>query len=92
MNRPRFVTRCLAAAAGLSILGSQPLLACATCFGQSDSALAQGMNMGILSLLGVIGMVLSGVAGFFIFLARKSAHVANNAPPEFRETTHSTLV
>jgi hypothetical protein len=64
-------------------------LACATCFGQSDSPLAQGMNMGILALLGVIGMVLSGVAGFFVFLGRKSAQAnARAAARELAETNH----
>ena len=47
--------------------------ACAACYGQSDSPLAAGMNWGILSLLGFILFVLGGVAGFFFFLARKSA-------------------
>jgi len=47
--------------------------ACVACYGQSDSPLAAGMNWGILSLLGFIVCVLGGVAGFFIFLARKSA-------------------
>ena len=52
-----------------------PLLACATCFGRSDSALAEGMNMGILFLLGVIGVVLGGIASFMIFLARRAAQL-----------------
>jgi len=47
--------------------------ACATCFGASDSAMAQGMNAGILSLLGVIGFVLLGIASFSIILAVRSA-------------------
>jgi len=51
----------------------QPLRACAACFGQSDSALAKGMNMGIFSLLVVVVSVLGGIAAFFIYLARKSA-------------------
>jgi heme/copper-type cytochrome/quinol oxidase subunit 2 len=50
--------------------------ACAACYGQSDSPMAKGMNWGILSLLGIIGLVLVGVAGFFVFLARKSAGLA----------------
>jgi len=49
--------------------------ACAACFGQSDSAMAAGMNWGILSLLVIIVSVLGGVAGFFIFLARRAAVV-----------------
>ena len=57
----------------------QPLLACTACFGQSDSSLAQGMNWGILSLLVMIVLVLGGVAGFFIYLARKTATLAPEA-------------
>ena len=60
-------------------LALQPasLLACAACFGQSDSPMAKGMNWGIFTLLAVIVSVLGGIAGFFIFLARKSANAAN---------------
>ena len=50
--------------------------ACAACYGQSDSSMAAGMNWGILSLLGVIVFVLGGVAGFFVFLARRSVKLA----------------
>jgi hypothetical protein len=53
------------------------LLACAACYGQSDSPMAKGMNWGIFSLLAVIVSVLGGVAGFFIFLARKSVSPSN---------------
>ena len=51
-------------------------LACAACYGASDSPMASGMNWGIFSLLGVIVSVLGGVASFFIYLARKSAKAA----------------
>lgn len=47
--------------------------ACTVCFGKSDSDLAKGMNMGIFALLLVITSVLCGVAGFFVFLARRSS-------------------
>jgi hypothetical protein len=47
--------------------------ACATCFGASDSKLAQGMNLGILVLLGVVAVVLAGLVGFFVTLAVRSA-------------------
>ncbi len=50
--------------------------ACAACYGQSDAPMAQGKNWGILSLLGIIVAVLGGVAGFFVYLARKSAALA----------------
>ena len=55
-----------------------PFLACAACYGQSDSPMAAGMNWGILSLLGMIFLVLGGVAGFFVFLMRRSAAMAKN--------------
>jgi len=60
----------------LALLSRTDLLACAACYGQSDSPLAEGMNMGILFMLGCVAVVLGGFAGFFIFLARRSASVA----------------
>lgn len=60
------------------VLTPDAALACAVCFGKSDSAMARGMNMGIFSLLGIIAAVLLGVASFFVFLARRSA----NTPAE----------
>jgi len=52
------------------------LLACAACFGQSDSGLARGMNWGIFSLLAVVVSVLGSIAGFSFYLARRSAAFA----------------
>lgn len=54
-------------------LAPSSLLACATCFGASDSDMAKGMNMGILSLLIVVVAVLSLFAAFFVYIARRSA-------------------
>jgi heme/copper-type cytochrome/quinol oxidase subunit 2 len=56
-------------------------LACTACYGKSDSELAQGMNMGIFTLLGFIGFVLVGVAAFFVFLIRRAARMAAAAQP-----------
>ena len=47
--------------------------ACATCFGQSDEAMAKGMNMGILALLICIMCVLLGMVGVGIYLVRRAA-------------------
>ena len=47
-------------------------LACAVCFGQSDSPMAQAMNMGIFLMLGVVAVVLAGFAAFFIYLNRRA--------------------
>jgi hypothetical protein len=48
-------------------------LACAACFGKSDSNMAKSVNAGIFSLLGVIVTVLIGAASFFVFLSRRAA-------------------
>lgn len=65
----------------LLALAPRSALACAVCFGQSDSKLAVGMNMGIFTLLFVIGSVLVIFASFFIFLARRAARFASPTAP-----------
>jgi len=55
---------------------SSQALACATCYGASDSPLAKGMNWGIMVLLGFIGSVLAGIVAFFIHVGRNSAKLA----------------
>ncbi len=67
----------------------QSARACAACFGKSDSALAEGMNWGIFSLLVVVVCVLGAIATFFIYLARKSA-LASGAgmPASLPESTY----
>jgi Na+/proline symporter len=64
----------------LALTARQTALACATCYGASDSALAQGMNWGIVTLLGVIGAVLFGITAFFVHLGIKSARLNAAAP------------
>lgn len=56
--------------------------ACAACYGASDSPLAQGMNWGIMVLLGFVFCVLSAVTGFFIYIIRRAnALAATTATP-----------
>jgi hypothetical protein len=54
------------------------VLGCATCYGDPNSALTHGMNMGILTLLGVTGAVLGGFMAMIVRLAvrarRAGAH------------------
>ncbi len=73
MTGLRRAGRLLAGVLLAEVLAPGKSWACAACYGQSDSPLAAGMNWGIMSLLGFIVFVLGAVAGFFIFLARRSA-------------------
>jgi hypothetical protein len=52
------------------------LHACATCFGASDSKMAQGMNMGIYTLLIVVAMVLGGILAASIGLVVRNHRMA----------------
>ena len=46
--------------------------ACPVCFGAKDSPMTAGMNMAILTMLGIIGSVLMGFVGIFIFMWRRN--------------------
>jgi len=50
--------------------------ACPVCFGQSDSPLASATNTGIIMMLGVVVVVLSGFAAFIVHLNRRARLVA----------------
>src|SRR5262249_54022597 len=67
--------------------------ACAACFGKSDSKMAHGMNMGIVSLLAVVVFMQLAVGGFFfVFLKRRAAKIAaGRAVPEAGEAAEQEL-
>lgn len=81
------VTRLVMMLAVMFSLVPNSLLACATCFGKTDSPLAQGMNMGIFSLLAVVVFVLSCFAALIIFLARRGAAYAAAQAAQLSEIT-----
>ena len=54
----------------------QSVRACAACFGQSDDLQAKSLNFGIFALLVVVLIVLVGISAFFIYIARRSAALA----------------
>lgn len=57
--------------------------ACATCFGDADSAQTQGMNMGIVTLLGVTGVVVGTMATVTLgILLRMRESARSKAPRE----------
>lgn len=62
------------------------LLACTVCVGNTESALRDGMNAGILALLGFAGFIIVSFGIFFIYLARKARAAAEL---EKREPVHA---
>ena len=52
------------------------LIACAVCFGASDSLQFKSMQVGILVLLGFTGCMLAAFAAFFIYLSRRQNALA----------------
>jgi heme/copper-type cytochrome/quinol oxidase subunit 2 len=62
-----------------ALLSPAKLFACATCYGASDSPMADGMNWGIFTLLGIVVPVLGTFLAFFIYLIRKSEALAQAA-------------
>ena len=74
-------------AALLAMATAPSAFACATCYGASDSPLAQGMNWGIIVLLVFVGFVLTVVSSFFVYIARRaSAMEAVSAQNNLTET------
>jgi hypothetical protein len=57
--------------------------ACAVCFGADDSAMTEGMNAGILALLGVVGVVQVGFVTMFLHIRNRSKRLE-----ERRESLH----
>ena len=58
-----------------ALLTAQPVLACSVCYGDPNSAMSQGAQAGVLVLLGVIGVVLAGIASLLIFWMRRAANL-----------------
>jgi hypothetical protein len=75
MTRSFHIGRLTAYGALLLCLLSVQALGCATCGGQSDSPLALGMNMAIMTLLGVVLVVMGFIVALFVQIARRSARM-----------------
>lgn len=48
------------------------LQACPVCYGAPDAAQTHGMNLGIITMLGVTGIVLGGFGGMIFCFARRA--------------------
>ncbi len=83
MSRNRLPRMSLAILAGLGVLlSAEPVMACSVCYGDPNSAMAQGARAGVLVLLGVVGVVLLGLASLFIFWMRRAANLETSGGVE----------
>jgi len=68
----RLLAALVAVLAG-SFAGAIPAAACSVCFGDPNSSLTHGVEMGVWFLLGVILLVQAGFAIFFFVYLRRRA-------------------
>ncbi len=76
MRRLGIVALALAVTLGLP----DAALACPACVGTTDSPLQAGMNLGILTLVGVITVILTCFGAFFVHLARRAGQATVASP------------
>jgi hypothetical protein len=73
-------------AAAMSAFAVSQLFACPMCGSANSnmppSPLTDGMNLGILTLMGVIVTVLGSIGAFFVFIIRKEAAAAEKIEAE----------
>ena len=73
----------LLCAAGFLLLGAiipDTAAACAVCFGAAQEEAVQGLQAGILLLLGMVALVFAGVGAFLLAARRRIRQMAINSP------------
>ena len=71
-----FAYKTLAGAALGLFLGHRELLACSVCFGDPNSKTTHGIFAAVYLLLGLVILVLGGIAGTAVTWARRAKNVA----------------
>ena len=61
---------------------TQPLWACAVCFGDPNSSEVQGINIGIVLLIVLCGGVLGAIGAFFFYLFKRSKMLIISHPED----------
>jgi hypothetical protein len=54
--------------------------ACPSCYGNAQSSRIDGMNTAILTMVGIVGIVLTGISSFFIRMVKRSHNLINGDP------------
>jgi uncharacterized protein HemX len=70
-------------------VGLSDAMACATCFGKSDSKMAAGMNMGIMTLLLVVLAIWIGLGAFAYYLLRQKVKTEADSSRNLKADTAS---
>lgn len=53
--------------------------ACATCYGDPEAPMTQGMNNAILFLIGIVGLVYAGIGKVFLDFRRRAKKLSEKA-------------
>ena len=86
MKSSRKFLKTIFVAAAMSVFTASQLFACPACGSANgnmpSSPLTNGMNLGILTLMGVIVTVLATIASFFIYIIRRENALAAKTAAE----------
>jgi hypothetical protein len=74
------ITLCTAGLLLLNAIGPDTAAACAVCFGAAQEEAVQGLQAGILLLLGMVALVFAGVGAFLIAAWRRIRRLAMHSP------------
>lgn len=75
----------IAAVFAANLLCHAPAWACATCFGAKDDPQTEGMNMAILTLMGVTYTLFLGMIGTAVVIWRKNGLTEAGEDPQSRD-------
>ena len=68
-------------------------LACPVCFGQNDTPMGNAVKAGVILMLVLVGLVLSGFAAFIVQLNRRARMLADDTgAPERARYVHKGTV
>ena len=59
------------------ILFSSTLFPCAVCYGNPESLMSHGMNMGVLTLMGFIGFILCTIVYSIVLISIRTKKIKN---------------
>jgi heme/copper-type cytochrome/quinol oxidase subunit 2 len=72
-------------ALGCTALAASAASACPSCYGAADSPMTAGMNVAILTMVGIISVVLSSVVAFTLMMRKRLARLSGGAAPDSTE-------